>query len=88
MRPDLAAADSILVSTPDGVELKVLRLDGHAGPVVLFLHANGFHINCYAPVVSYSLPAIACQRNSPSNQYDVTRTGMANSKRRLSMLGP
>ena len=85
MRSDLAAADSILVSTPDGVELKVLRLAGHAGPVVLFLHANGFHINCYAPVVSYST---ACQRNSPSNQYDVTRTGMANSKRRLSMLGP
>lgn len=49
---DLAAFDTTLVPTSDGGELKVLRLAGHAGPVVLFLHANGFHIKCYTPLVS------------------------------------
>ena len=88
MRPDLSASDTILVSTTDGGELKVLRLAGHAGPVVLFLHANGFHNKCYTPLVSHSLPAIACERNSPSSHRDVVRTGMANSNRGLSMLGP
>lgn len=64
MRPDLAASDSIFVSTTDGGELKLLRLAGHAGPVVLVLHANGFHIGCYAPLVSHSPPAVACERKA------------------------
>lgn len=61
MRLDLAASDTILVPIPDGGELKVLRLAGHAGPVVLFLHANGFHIKCYTPLVSQYSPAMVCQ---------------------------
>ena len=65
MRTDLATSDSILIPTPDGGKLKVLRLAGHVGPVVLFLHANGFHIRCYAPLVSHSPPAIACEREIP-----------------------
>ena len=65
MRPELAASDTVLVSTADTGELKVFRLAGRAGPVVLFLHANGFHIKSYTPLVSHSPPAIACKRNSP-----------------------
>ena len=65
MRPDLAESDIILVPTSDGSELKLFRLAGHAGPVVLFLHANGFHVKCYAPLVSHGPPAIVCGRSIP-----------------------
>lgn len=87
MRVDLAASDTVLVPIPDGGELKVLRLAGHAGPVVLFLHANGFHIKCYTPLVSQTSPALACQHNGWSRYRDPARTGMSSSKRRFPMLG-
>jgi len=31
-------------------------LAGNSGPLVLFLHANGFHIMCYTPLVLPHLP--------------------------------
>ncbi|DBA82166.1 TPA: hypothetical protein ACH3X1_007153 [Trebouxia sp. C0004] len=37
----------VAVSTVDGATVNLLHLAGNSGPLVLFLHANGFHINCY-----------------------------------------
>ncbi len=49
----------VAVSTVDGATVNLLHLAGNSGPLVLFLHANGFHIKCYTPLVllplSYTL---------------------------------
>ncbi|KAL3157243.1 hypothetical protein ABBQ38_001479 [Trebouxia sp. C0009 RCD-2024] len=50
MRSALAFTDHILVSTVDNSEVSLIGLAGQAGPVVLFLHANGFHVKCYVPL--------------------------------------
>ncbi|KAL3146229.1 hypothetical protein ABBQ32_002929 [Trebouxia sp. C0010 RCD-2024] len=50
MRSALAFNDSLSVSTVDNSEVQLIRLAGQAGPVVLFLHANGFHVKCYVPL--------------------------------------
>ena len=41
----------VAVSTVDGATVSLLHLAGNSGPLVLFLHANGFHIKCYTPLV-------------------------------------
>lgn len=56
MRSALAFNDSLSVSTVDNSEVQLIRLAGQAGPVVLFLHANGFHVKCYVPLVSDHSP--------------------------------
>lgn len=53
MRSALALSDNIAVPTIDHGEVNLIRLAGHTGPVVLFVHANGFHVKCYVPVVSH-----------------------------------
>lgn len=40
----------VAVSTVDGATVNLLHLAGNSGPLVLFLHANGFHIKCYTPL--------------------------------------
>lgn len=40
----------VAISTVDGATVNLLHLAGNSGPLVLFLHANGFHITCYTPL--------------------------------------
>ena len=42
----------VAVNTVDGCTVNLLHLAGKSGPIVLFLHATGFHITCYTPLVS------------------------------------
>ncbi len=48
----------VAVSTVDGATVNLLHLAGNSGPLVLFLHANGFHIKCYTPLVLLPLLVI------------------------------
>ncbi|DBB06158.1 hypothetical protein WJX82_007631 [Trebouxia sp. C0006] len=43
----------VAVSTVDGATVNLLHLAGNSGPLVLFLHANGFHIKCYTPLAEH-----------------------------------
>ena len=52
MRPLLASGDRTSVNTRDGSKVELLHLAGDGGPVVLLLHANGFHVKSYGPLVS------------------------------------
>lgn len=90
MRSALAFTDHILVSTVDNSEVSLIGLAGQAGPVVLFLHANGFHVKCYVPLVSDRPHVIIPPAMKPriARYMYLSCTGTANSQRRISVLGP